>query len=233
MQPELQHDAIIDGEYYAAVDLGSNSFHMVVVHVVNGSVQIIGKVKQKVRLAAGLNDRMELDEVSMERGWQCLQTFAERLQDIPRSNIRVVATATLRLAVNAADFIRKAEEILGHKLEVISGEEEARQIYLGVAYTSANQGNSLVIDIGGASTEIIIGNDMHPIHLVSLDMGCVTFMERYFPKGEITADNFATAQREAANLLDKVVDTFLCFDWHNCLGASGTPQAITEIPLRS
>lgn len=229
MQPELQHDAIIDGEYYAAVDLGSNSFHMVVVHVVNGSVQIIGKVKQKVRLAAGLNDKMELDEISMERGWQCLQTFAERLQDIPRSNIRVVATATLRLAVNASDFIRKAEDILGHKLDVISGEEEARQIYLGVAYTSANQGNSLVIDIGGASTEIIIGNDMHPIHLVSLDMGCVTFMERYFPKGAITAENFETAQREATKLLDKVADTFLCFDWHNCLGASGTPQAITEI----
>lgn len=229
MQPDLQHDSIIHGEYYAAVDLGSNSFHMVVVHVVNGSVQIIGKVKQKVRLAAGLNDKLELDEVSMERGWQCLQTFAERLQDIPRSNIRVVATATLRLAVNATKFINKAEDILGHKLAVISGVEEARQIYLGVAYTSANQGNSLVIDIGGASTEIIIGNDMHPIHLVSLDMGCVTFMERYFKGGAITEDNFCNAQREAGKHLDKVVDTFLCFDWHNCLGASGTPQAITEI----
>ncbi len=169
MQAELQHDAQTYGEYYAAVDLGSNSFHMVIVHVVNGSVQIIGKIKQKVRLAAGLDDELALDDVSMERGWQCLQVFSERLQDIPPSNIKIVATATLRLATNAHVFIRKAEEILNHKLEVISGEEEARQIYLGVAYTSANQGNSLVIDIGGASTEIIIGNDMQPIHLKSLD----------------------------------------------------------------
>lgn len=229
MQAELQHDAQTYGEYYAAVDLGSNSFHMVIVHVVNGSVQIIGKIKQKVRLAAGLDDAMALDEVSMERGWQCLQVFSERLQDIPPSNIKIVATATLRLATNAHVFIRKAEEILNHKLDVISGEEEARQIYLGVAYTSANQGNSLVVDIGGASTEIIVGNDMQPIHLKSLDMGCVTFMERYFQGGNITQANFLEAKAAAHALIANVADAFLCFDWENCLGASGTPQAITEI----
>ncbi|HAX26648.1 MAG TPA: guanosine-5'-triphosphate,3'-diphosphate pyrophosphatase, partial [Alteromonas macleodii] len=229
MQAELQHDAQTYGEYYAAVDLGSNSFHMVIVHVVNGSVQIIGKIKQKVRLAAGLDDELALDDVSMERGWQCLQVFSERLQDIPPSNIKIVATATLRLATNAHVFIRKAEEILNHKLEVISGEEEARQIYLGVAYTSANQGNSLVIDIGGASTEIIIGNDMQPIHLKSLDMGCVTFMERYFTGGTITENNFDNAKQAAHALIADVSSAFLCFDWENCLGASGTPQAITEI----
>lgn len=232
MQPEVQHSPQTYGEYYAAVDLGSNSFHMVVVHVVNGSVQIIGKIKQKVRLAAGLDDDMVLSDEAMERGWECLKTFAERLQDIPPSNIRVVATATLRLAVNAPLFIKKAENILRHKLDVISGDEEARQIYLGVAYTSANQGNTLVIDIGGASTEIIIGNDMQPIHLKSLDMGCVTFMERYFKNGELTAANFTKAKAAAHALLDCVADTFLCFDWHNCLGASGTPQAITEILVR-
>ena len=121
MQAEIQHDTQSYGEYYAAVDLGSNSFHMVIVHVVNGSVQIIGKVKQKVRLASGLDDDLALDDISMERGWQCLQTFSERLQDIPASNIKVVATATLRLATNAHIFIRKAEEILKHKLDVISG----------------------------------------------------------------------------------------------------------------
>ena len=229
MQAELQHNPQSYGEYYAAVDLGSNSFHMVIVHVVNGSVQIIGKIKQKVRLAAGLDEQLALDEVSMERGWQCLQVFSERLQDIPPSNIKIVATATLRLATNAHVFIKKAEEILSHKLEVISGEEEARQIYLGVAYTSANQGNSLVIDIGGASTEIVIGNDMQPIHLKSLDMGCVTFMERYFEGGNITQQNFDNAKAAAHALIADVADAFLCFDWENCLGASGTPQAITEI----
>jgi exopolyphosphatase/guanosine-5'-triphosphate,3'-diphosphate pyrophosphatase len=229
MQADIQQGAQSYGEYYAAVDLGSNSFHMVVVHVVNGSVQIIGKVKQKVRLAAGLDDDFVLDEKSMERGWQCLQTFSERLQDIPPSNIKVVATATLRLATNAHIFVQKAEQILNHKLEVISGEEEARQIYLGVAYTSANQGNSLVIDIGGASTEIVIGNDMQPIHLKSLDMGCVTFMERYFNGGVISSANFAHAKAAAKALIKVHRDAFLCFDWENCLGASGTPQAITEI----
>ena len=217
------------GEYYAAVDLGSNSFHMVVVHVVNGNVQIVGKIKQKVRLAAGLDEDFNLDSLSMERGWQCLDSFAERLQDIPASNIKVVATATLRLAVNAGEFIHKAESILGQKISVISGEEEARQIYLGVAYTSANQGSSLVIDIGGASTEIVFGNDMTPIHLVSLDMGCVTFMERYFPNGQINEKAFENAQIAARELINQVSEEFLCFDWINCLGASGTPQAIVEI----
>jgi exopolyphosphatase/guanosine-5'-triphosphate,3'-diphosphate pyrophosphatase len=141
----------------------------------------------------------------------------------------VVGTATLRLAKNAAVFIARAEQILKHRLDVISGEEEARQIYLGVAYTSANQGNSLVIDIGGASTEVIIGNDMTPIHLVSLNMGCVTFKERYFPDGELTQAAFDRASAGARSLLASVAEDFVCFDWQQCLGASGTPQAVTEI----
>ncbi|MBT1065946.1 guanosine-5'-triphosphate,3'-diphosphate pyrophosphatase [Bowmanella sp. Y26] len=216
-------------QYYAAVDLGSNSFHLMVVRVVNGCIHIVGKVKQKVRLAAGLDPEFQLDELSMERGWKCLEAFAERLQDIPAANIRVVATATLRLARNAEQFIHKAERILGHPIQVISGEEEAKQIYLGVAYTSANQGNSLVIDIGGASTEIILGKDFTPKQLVSLNMGCVTFMERFFPNGELNQQNFDAAQDAARALLSPVADKFVGFEWRQCLGASGTPQAITEI----
>jgi exopolyphosphatase / guanosine-5'-triphosphate,3'-diphosphate pyrophosphatase len=216
-------------QLYAAVDLGSNSFHMVIVRVAAGSVSIIGKVKQKVRLAAGLDENMNLNAESLERGWQCLETFAERLQDIPLANIKVVGTATLRLANNVELFLQKAEDILHHKIDVISGEEEARQIYLGVAYTSANQGNSLVIDIGGASTEVIVGNDMTPIHLASLNMGCVTFKERYFGSGFITEEAFAEAILNAKALLAPVKIDFISFDWQQCLGASGTPQAITEI----
>ncbi|MCF2949223.1 guanosine-5'-triphosphate,3'-diphosphate pyrophosphatase [Paraglaciecola aquimarina] len=216
-------------QLYAAVDLGSNSFHMVVVRVSAGCVHIIGKVKQKVRLAAGLDENMMLDQASLERGWNCLRVFAERLQDIPLSNIKIVGTATLRLAKNADVFIAEAEKILNHKLNVIDGEEEARQIYLGVAYTSANQGNSLVIDIGGASTEVIVGNDMKPIHLVSMNMGCVTFKERFFSDGNITEQAFEKAIGYAKSLLAPVVDDFLNFNWQQCLGASGTPQAITEI----
>jgi exopolyphosphatase/guanosine-5'-triphosphate,3'-diphosphate pyrophosphatase len=216
-------------QLYAAVDLGSNSFHMVIVRVVAGSVYIIGKVKQKVRLAAGLDSDMVLDQPSLERGWKCLETFSERLQDIPVSNIKIVGTATLRLATNADVFIKKAEKILNHKLNVIDGEEEARQIYLGVAYTSANQGNSLVIDIGGASTEVIVGNDMSPIHLVSINMGCVTFKERFFADDTISEQKFERAIEEATSLLKPLIDDFISFDWQQCLGASGTPQAITEI----
>lgn len=216
-------------QLYAAVDLGSNSFHMVVVRVSSGCVHIIGKVKQKVRLAAGLDENMILDQASLDRGWDCLKVFAERLQDIPLSNIKIVGTATLRLAANADVFISKAEQILNHKLNVIDGEEEARQIYLGVAYTSANQGNSLVIDIGGASTEVIVGNDMNPIHLVSMNMGCVTFKERFFVDGNITEQAFELSIQYAKSLLEPVVNDFLNFNWQQCLGASGTPQAITEI----
>ncbi|MDU0352950.1 guanosine-5'-triphosphate,3'-diphosphate pyrophosphatase [Paraglaciecola aquimarina] len=216
-------------QLYAAVDLGSNSFHMVVVRVSAGSVHTIGKVKQKVRLAAGLDENMYLDQASLERGWKCLEIFAERLQDIPLANIKIVGTATLRLAANADVFIKRAEQILQHKLNIIDGEEEARQIYLGVAYTSANQGNSLVIDIGGASTEIIVGNDMSPIHLVSLNMGCVTFKERFFADGVISSQAFEHAIEHAKALLNPVTNEFLNFSWQQCLGASGTPQAIVEI----
>lgn len=216
-------------QYYAAVDLGSNSFHLVIVRVTHGCVHIVGKVKQKVRLAAGLDQDLKLDELSMERGWKCLETFAERLQDIPPTNIRIVATATLRLARNASAFLTKAESILGHAIDVISGEEEARQIYLGVAYTSANQGNSLVIDIGGASTEVIVGKDFSPLKLASLDMGCVTFMERYFQQGKLSRQNFDTAMAAARAQVNQIVADYKTFRWRQCLGASGTPQAVTEI----
>jgi exopolyphosphatase/guanosine-5'-triphosphate,3'-diphosphate pyrophosphatase len=219
-------------EYYAAVDLGSNSFHMVIVRVLAGSVQIVSKNKQKVRLAAGLDEHGVLSDESIERGLVCLRNFAEKLQDIPPKNIKIVATATLRLASNAPDFVTPAETILSHKVNIISGEEEAKQIYLGVAYTSANQGNSLVIDIGGASTEIIIGRDLQPLYLTSLNMGCVTFMDKFFVDGMITEQGFKDAVSEAHAAIDAHKHTFLCFDWEQCLGASGTPQAITSILVK-
>lgn len=228
---EFQLPAIQD-EYYAAVDLGSNSFHMVIVRVLSGSVQIVSKNKQKVRLAAGLNEENHLSEESIERGLNCLRNFSEKLQDIPHNNVKIVATATLRLASNVADFIAPAESILNHKVAIISGEEEAKQIYLGVAYTSANQGNSLVIDIGGASTEVIIGRDLQPVYLTSLNMGCVTYMERYFTDGELTMRGFEAAIEQAKSEISVHQDTFLCFDWEQCLGASGTPQAVTSILVK-
>ena len=219
----------MNSQLYAAVDLGSNSFHLVIVKAAEGNVQIISKIKQKISMAAGLDSENKLDNASMTRGWRCLDSFAERLQDIPPQNIRIVATATLRLATNAIEFLAKGQDILKNKIDVISGEEEAKQIYLGVAYTSANQGNSLVIDIGGASTEIIVGNDMRPIHLTSINMGCVTFIENYFTDRKLTSDHFNTAIKAARALIEPHSDAFKAFAWEQCLGASGTPQAITEI----
>ncbi|MDX1268174.1 MAG: guanosine-5'-triphosphate,3'-diphosphate pyrophosphatase, partial [Oceanisphaera sp.] len=142
---------------YAAVDLGSNSFHMLVVHEVAGACRTLAKVKRKVRLAAGLQADGSLDAASMQRGWDCLQLFAEQLQDIPADHIRIVGTATLRLATNISVFLERAQAILGHPVRIISGEEEAATIYEGVAWTSSGVGRRLVIDIGGASTELIIG----------------------------------------------------------------------------
>jgi exopolyphosphatase/guanosine-5'-triphosphate,3'-diphosphate pyrophosphatase len=217
------------GEYYAAVDLGSNSFHLVVVHVIDGNVQVVSRVKQKVRLAAGLDASNHLDELAMERGWQCLATFADRLKTIPAENIKIVATATLRLATNAHDFVVKAESILSKKLLIISGEEEAAEIYRGVAYTSTTSGNTLVIDIGGASTEVIVGRDMQPLHLHSFNMGCVTYMQHYFVDGIINQQHFTNAIAAAKEQIDTHAHAFKCFDWQQALGASGTPQAITDI----
>ncbi|MFC7005631.1 guanosine-5'-triphosphate,3'-diphosphate pyrophosphatase [Bowmanella sp. JS7-9] len=216
-------------EYYAAIDLGSNSFHMVVIKVVAGSVHIVGKVKQKIRLAAGLDENMNLDEASMQRGWECLEAFSEWLADIPKQNQRVVATATLRLARNAEEFIARGRYILGCDINVISGEEEARQIYLGVAYTSQTLGHTLVIDIGGASTEIVVGEGFDPKQLTSLNMGCVTYLERYFSDGLLSQSNFDAAIAAAKENIQPVAEMFLPYDWQQCMGASGTPQAIVEI----
>ncbi len=166
---------------YAAIDLGSNSFHMLVVREVAGCIQTLTRIKRKVRLAAGLNiSENALSNEAMERGWQCLRLFAERLQDIPPSQIRVVATARLRLAVNAGDFIAKAQEILGCPVQVISGEEEARLIYQGVAHTTGGADQRLVVDIGGASTELVTGTGAQTTSLFSLLNGCCTWLERYF-----------------------------------------------------
>ncbi len=219
-----QHEDI-----YAVIDLGSNSFHMLMVKVVGGSVQVIGRVKRKVRLASGLNDSLVLSKKAMTRGWECLALFAERLQDIPSSNIRIVGTATLRLARNVKVFLSEAEKILGQPIEIISGEDEARLIYLGVAHTSACESNRLVIDIGGASTELVVGHGFSPIALASLHMGCVTYLDRYFADGLLSEDNFNRAIESAEVEAQSIVAEFTGIGWQIAVGASGTVQAMQEI----
>ncbi len=222
---------IASSPLYAAIDLGSNSFHMLVVRHINGSVQTMAKIKRKVRLAAGLDDDNNLSLEAMQRGWDCLSLFAERLQDIPAQHIRIVGTATLRTANNVETFLTKANEILGHPIEVISGEEEAATIYKGVAHTSGGSGRRLVVDIGGASTELIIGEGFSAKALTSLKMGCVTWLERHFKDRQLNETNFNNAIEAAKATLAPILNQYLELGWNVCVGASGTVQALQEIML--
>jgi len=221
----------VSSPLYAAIDLGSNSFHMLVVRHIDGSVQTMAKIKRKVRLAAGLDEHNALSLEAMQRGWDCLSLFAERLQDIPKENIRIVGTATLRTATNVDEFLAKANQILGHDIEVISGEEEAATIYKGVAHTSGGSGRRLVVDIGGASTELIIGEGFEAKALTSLKMGCVTWLERHFKDRQLTASNFNNAIQAAKDTLQPMLEQYTQIGWDVCVGASGTVQALQEIML--
>ena len=142
---------------FAAVDLGSNSFHMVIAREVDGAMQIIGRLKQRVHLADGLDARNMLSEEAMERGLNCLSLFAERLQGFSPSSVCIVGTHTLRQALNAPEFLKRAEKVIPYPIEIISGNEEARLIFMGVEHTQPEKGRKLVIDIGGGSTELVIG----------------------------------------------------------------------------
>lgn len=214
---------------YAAIDLGSNSFHMLVVRNVAGTIQTVARIKRKVRLAAGLDDALNLSREAMERGWQCLRLFSEQLQDIPAEQIRVVATATLRLATNADMFLTTAQALLGCPVNVISGEAEARLIYRGVAHTTSGSGKRLVVDIGGGSTELVAGDGSQAIQLFSLPMGCVTWLERYFGDRTVDKERFEHAEKAAHTVIQPITEALKKQGWQICVGASGTVQALQEI----
>ncbi|WP_114788069.1 guanosine-5'-triphosphate,3'-diphosphate diphosphatase [Vibrio tetraodonis] len=221
----------VSSPLYAAIDLGSNSFHMLIVRHIDGSIQTMAKIKRKVRLAAGLDSNNRLSQEAMQRGWDCLSLFAERLQDIDKQNIRIVGTATLRTATNADIFLSQAKQILGYKIEVIDGKEEAATIYKGVAHTSGGCGRRLVVDIGGASTELIIGQGFDAQVLNSLKMGCVTWLENHFKDRQLSAENFESAIAAAKKTLHPVLSQYTSIGWDVCVGASGTVQALQEIML--
>ncbi len=216
---------------YAVIDLGSNSFHMLITRLVADSVQVVDKVKRKVRLASGLDENNKLDDEAIERGLECLSFFAERLQDIPTENIRIVATATLRIASNSAEFIAKANTILGKKITLLTGHQEAEYIYLGVAHTSCSNQQRLVLDIGGASTEIIVGDGFSAQKVESLNIGCVTYLKRYFHDGALHNANFERAIAAAKLAINPHLTSYKKFNWNVVLGGSGTMQALAEILL--
>ncbi|MAS25667.1 MAG: exopolyphosphatase [Oceanospirillaceae bacterium] len=213
----------------AAVDLGSNSFHMVIAQEFQGEIRTIEKRGQKVQLGAGLDSAGILSEEAQQRGIDCLREFGQRLQGMDGSRISVLATNALRAARNRKEFISRAEEVLGYPIEVIAGREEARLIYLGVSHTLADDaGKRLVVDIGGGSTEFIIGERFEPLALESLHMGCVSFTRRFFPDGAITEERFNDAVSAASQELLNIESNYKKLGWVNVVGSSGTIRAAEQ-----
>ncbi|MCC8995536.1 MAG: exopolyphosphatase [Nitrosomonas sp.] len=217
-------------ESYAAVDLGSNSFHMIVANFTDGHLQIIDRMKEMVRLASGLNAKKDLSEESIQISLECLQRFGQRIKEIPSTNVRAVGTNTLRLARNKELFLSKAYEALGHPIEIIAGREEARLIYSGVAHSSYDETSKrLVIDIGGGSTELIIGKGYDTIKTESLHMGCVNVGQQFFEDGKIKPKRMRKAILSAMQELESISSAYKNTGWDYVLGSSGTILAIRDV----
>jgi len=218
-------------EIVAAIDLGSNSFHMIVARLEeSGTLSIIDRLRENVRLGGGLDKQGIINESAQNRAFECLKTFAQRISDLPQSTVRVAGTNTLRVAKNAQEFVDKAEDILAHSIEIIAGREEARLIYLGVAHGLATkEGKRLVIDIGGGSTEFIIGQGMNPLRRESFYTGCVSANKHFFSSGKITKNAMKIAELEAALILFPQAADFKFGKWDEAIGCSGTIKAIANI----
>ena len=217
----------------AAIDLGSNSFHMIIAQQQHGELRTLEKRGEKVQLAAGLNERGYLSEEAMQRGLECLRGFAKHLKGFPVESVTILATNALRVARNRSEFITRAEEILGFQIEVIAGREEARLIYLGVSHTQADDdGKRLVVDIGGGSTEFIIGERFESKVLESLFMGCVSYTKQFFPDGNISELNFHRAVARARRELLEIQQAYKAIGWSEVIGSSGTIRATEQILIQ-
>jgi exopolyphosphatase/guanosine-5'-triphosphate,3'-diphosphate pyrophosphatase len=219
-----------DTEILGAVDLGSNSFHMVIARFSHGQLVVMDRLRESVRLAAGLDASNRLDVASQRRALDCLARFGERLRNMHASRVRVVGTNTLRKARAAERFRQQASRLLGHPVEVISGIEEARLIYLGVSNSLPRiRGSQLVVDIGGGSTEIIRGRGPTPEALESLYMGCVSLSTAAFPGGRLSPRNFRAARQAASLEIEPVRTRFLRPAPARVAGASGTIRATLDV----
>lgn len=224
-------DFLPEEELLAAIDMGSNSFHLAVARLDHGEVRKVASMSEKVQLAAGLDEHNYLSENAMQRGLDCLSRFVARLDAVPPSRLRIVATNALRQAENSQVFIERAMQILPKPIEIIAGREEARLIYLGVSQTMADQGRRLVVDIGGGSTEFIIGEAFEPIHTESLQMGCVAYSQAFFADGLITPQAFERAVAAARKEIMAIATAYLETGWDNVVGSSGTIKAARQILL--
>ncbi len=196
---------------------------MIVAQAVDGRIQVVDRIKEMVRLADGLNEKGELNPDAIECALACLERFGQRLKPLHRDNVRVVGTNTLRRARRHRKFLEQAQAVLGHPVEIISGGEEARLIYLGVSHAlEDNHDRRLVIDIGGGSTELILGRRFEPELMESLHMGCVSWSRQFFDDGAITAEAFKAATAQASVELEPIERRYRSAGWDTVIGASGT-----------
>ena len=218
-------------KFVAAIDLGSNSFHMVIAREAeHGTLKIIDRVREMVRLNAGLDENGYLSEASQQKALECLKRFRQRLNTIPYHRIRAVGTNTIRSAHNGDEFLERAQQELSHPISVVSGHEEARLVYLGAAFdlvTSAHR--RLVVDIGGGSTELIVGEGYQPLHMDSLELGCVSLTRKVFSNGKYTATKLQSAKNLTLMELEPVINKYKNLNWQEVVGTSGTIKAIDKV----
>lgn len=214
----------------AAIDLGSNSFHMIVCRLEKGKLSTVDRLREMVRLASGLDSHKNLDIDTQNKALACLERFAQRIRGFPADSVRIVGTNTLRTAKNASEFIGKAEKILGHPIDIIAGIEEARLIYQGVANSLGSNANAcFVMDIGGGSTEYIIGSNGIAQTKESLSMGCVTVSQKFFKKGIISKKAFKKATLYVQQKLAPYRHQFNSQYWDEAIGASGSLHCIHKV----
>jgi len=215
---------------YAAVDLGSNSFHLLVARKEHGDLRVIDRIKEMVRLGGGLDKEGRLDEATQQRALACLARFGQRLRGIPADNMRAVGTQTFRRLRNANAFLMVAETGLGCSIDIIGGREEARLIYLGVSQgVSGHEERRLVIDIGGGSTEIVIGEGLEPLEMESVQYGCISITRKFFPEGKLTPKRWRKAVEHVMADLQELRMRYLQLGWQSVIGSSGSILAIAEI----
>lgn len=217
---------------FAAIDLGSNSFHMIIAREEDGHLQILDKLRETVRLASGLNEAGDITGETEQLALDTLAQMGQRLREFSSDQVRCVGTNTLRRVSKQSGFLKKAQAALGHPIEIIAGHEEARLIYLGTTHsTTPVDANQLVMDIGGGSTELIIGKDGAPHTLESINIGCVTYTNRYFADGEITEARYVQARTQASLRLLPVAKAYRDRGWLSALGCSGTIKAVEVIAV--
>src|SRR5258708_3379755 len=221
---------IVKQDTLAALDLGSNSFHLQIGRVVDDQVYLLDSLRDPVRLGAGLTRDRRIDQATKSRALEALARFGERLRGFPRSAVRAVGTSALRVAKNAESFLSEAEATLGFPIEVIFGREEARLIYLGVAHSLApSPERRLVIDIGGGSTELIIGTGLEPELMESTPMGCVSYSLRFFTEGRLEKSCFKGAALAAATELQRILDAYRRTGSKHAVPSSGTAKSLAAI----